>query len=328
MRAFSTLLESPRPYTPRKRRPAIGELPNLLVDSSFRKCVALLYVESTTDSGERGFSPCGTAFFVGFQTEGVVYAVTARHVVDSSRPRGPLFLGVRTRSAGMVSLQVPEDAWDSLPRTDVSVARVALPKDNDVIVIGTNDLADDGYVVQEQIGEGDELFLCGLFASSVGITEPIVRFGHIALARRQLIPLELSKGEAAIPTDAYLAEAQSYGGQSGSPAFVYLSPNRFPGRFVSQMTIGGPPSMKAQLNMALLGVVHGHVPLMEEIEWERESEMPSAHIDVNAGISAVIPAQKILDTLMIEELREDRERTLEEIKRNDPPLARPDTTSD
>ena len=73
-------------------------------------------------------------------------------------------------------------------------------------------------------------------------------------------------------TEAYLIEARSIGGLSGSPAFVYKR-NRF----------------------YLLGLMHGH--------WDIPPENKNDFVDmdsfgsVNMGIAIVVPAKKILEVL-------------------------------
>jgi len=44
----------------------------------------------------------------------------------------------------------------------------------------------------------------------------------------------------------------------------------------------------------------------------------SGHVNQNAGIAAVIPAQKIRDTLMEREFVEERERLSQELKKQRP----------
>ena len=91
--------------------------------------------------------------------------------------------------------------------------------------------------------------------------------------------------------EVYLAEGRSIGGLSGSPVFVRNTvkmPVQTPdGKIGTFSGLGGSH---------LLGMVHGHwdvPPTFSEMEQEEK---------VNMGVSIVVPAKKILETLYNPEL--------------------------
>jgi hypothetical protein len=69
-----------------RRRPAIGERQDVLVNEDLRRCVAFLCVdELNEETGVTNRQPAATAFFVSLPIEDnawICYAVTARHAID------------------------------------------------------------------------------------------------------------------------------------------------------------------------------------------------------------------------------------------------------
>jgi hypothetical protein len=127
--------------------------------------------------------------------------------------------------------------------------------------------------------------------------------------------LRLNPSEELVSVDAYLVEARSWGGQSGAPAFVSFLPDR-------ELMTTGTFRQEGRTGM-LLGLVHGHYDIRTNVEFIGDIT-GSGHVNVNAGIAAVIPAQKIRDTLMEKELVEERERLRQELAKQRP-VPRPDT---
>jgi hypothetical protein len=298
-----------------RRRPAIGEQRDVLIDEGLRKCVAFLCVNRTDEqTGAAEKTPAASVFFIDFplgDTGYVRYAVTARHVLDMSRPYGPLYIRVNTLD-GFEDVEVPQDSWVSHPTTDVAVARVSLSSNEyDFNGLSTNMLVTDEYAEEESIGEGDDVFFAGLFAPYWGAerAEPIIRFGNISLGTRGKVPVKLNPDEERVPVDAYLVEARSWGGHSGAPAFVSFTPHR------ELMVRGytrdsGPPAK-------LLGLVNGHYDMDTDVKFM--GDMPgSGKVPLNTGIAIVIPAQKILDLLATPELVEERESMRKEQARRVP----------
>jgi hypothetical protein len=310
-----------------RRRPAIGERQDVLVNEDLRRCVAFLCVdELNEETGVTNRRPAATAFFVSVPIEDnawICYAVTARHAIDRSQDYDALYLRVNTQD-GYEDVKVPQDAWVTHPTTDVAVARVAdrlfgsthpyAPK-----ALSIDRLVTDEFAQQHSIGEGDEVIFIGLFVNYWGAdqAQPIARFGNISLGTRGKVPLRLNPSEDLVPVDAYLVEARSWGGQSGSPAFVSFTPDR-------ELMVTGKFRQEG-LTGILLGLVHGHYEIKTDVEFIGDIT-GSGHVNVNAGMAAVIPAQKIRDTLMERELEEEREDERRELaKRRSAP--RPDTGS-
>src|SRR5215203_3888527 len=302
-----------------RRRPAIGERRDVLINEELRRCVAFLCVDERNEAtGVTNRIPAATAFFVAVPVNDnawVCYAVTARHAIDLSHKYGASYLRVNTRD-GYEDVEVPQDAWVTHSTTDVAVARV-----DDRLLGSTHPYAPtalslerlitDEFAQEHGIAEGDEVIFIGLFVNYWGAerAQPIARFGNISLGTRGKVPLRLNPSEDLVPVDAYLVEAQSWGGQSGSPAFISFTPER-------ELMTTGQFRQEGMTGM-LLGLVHGHFDIETQVEFI--GDMPgSGHVNQNAGIAAVIPAQKIRDTLMEREFVEERERLSQELKKQRP----------
>jgi hypothetical protein len=99
-----------------------------------------------------------------------------------------------------------------------------------------------------------------------------------------------------VKIDAYLIEARSTGGLSGSPVFVNFGQVRV---IEGQLKFGASPMLR------LLGLVHGHWDDKSSnhdlISMDETSTEP-----VNLGVAIVIPGSQILETLNIDALLESR----------------------
>jgi hypothetical protein len=97
----------------------------MLVDEDFRKCVTFLFVEKVDEATRAPVKvPVATAFFVAVpidEERGRPYLVTARHVIYSSRPYGPLYVRVNTDD-GYREVETKQDDW--LTFSDYSLPKV------------------------------------------------------------------------------------------------------------------------------------------------------------------------------------------------------------
>jgi hypothetical protein len=228
-------------------------------------CVAYLGLPTTDAEGRPAMQPGATAFFVNMPStvEGntFVYLVTARHVAEKIQGR-EFMLRANLRDGGAFFGQGDaETKWRYHPSddsVDVAVTSWVPPESVEYKAVPVSMFLDDNIIRDEQIGPGDEVFATGLFVRLVGRERnlPIVRTGNIAMMPSEPVPTGLG------PMDAYLIEARSLGGLSGSPAFVHRV-----------------------RSFHFLGLMHGH--------WD----VPDRQGAVNMGIAIVVPARKILEVL-------------------------------
>lgn len=260
----------------------------MIVPDEIRKCVAFVAMPA---NGEMNL--VGTAFFLGREIVGTPrswnYFVTARHVIEGIRKKGVDKAFIRVNWVGGESRWMETRISDWLfhptdPTVDVAVLRGGLPNDCDHLLYPIARVVTPQIVTEEQIGLGSEVFLVGLFAHHSGQRRniPIVRIGNISAMPEE--PVETRIGRI----DAYLVEARSIGGLSGSPVFVHLGQVRVhEGQL--KFSQGGPI-------FYLLGLMHGHWDIgMSDLD---EAVEDSSGIKrVNMGIGIVVPVEKILEVL-------------------------------
>jgi hypothetical protein len=272
-----------------------------MIDPQYRKTVGFIYAPGLRHTKE----PVGTAFFIGLAPESdpmgdpVVYAVTAKHVLDG---RGDeLALRVRTKDGGFVDLSAPPKRWTLHSKSDLAILRLPLnDADHDTFWIPREQLVTRRRVTLNEwtqrgrpiIGEGDEVFYPGLYHLYAGTETllPVMRSGHIALMPYEPIPIEwtVGKQKRRLSVDAYLIECKSWHGFSGSPAFLYYPVEER----IWQMRKGPPDWTRTPLLRAdLLGMVSSY--------WDYALDTQRRY-RANAGLAVVIHADDV-DALLDEE---------------------------
>jgi len=266
-------------------------------------------------------APKGTAFFVGYPIGGGIrghylYLVTARHVVEKLGG-GDFFIRANTISGPHEDVWArhgdPSVRWWFHPfdeAADVAVLEMNLLGDQFRLgVVPTSMFLTNNALADTGIGIGDEILMVGLFGVLKDTTQnlPIVRVGNIAMMPPE--PIRTGRGK----TDAYLIEARSIGGLSGSPAFVW------------EDGVLEEPAVKPERGLAIpriinrihfLGLMHGHWAILPE---DRNEAEPRKNVNtddqVNIGIAIVTPAWKILETLEQPGLKATRDAALEDARK-------------
>lgn len=94
-----------------------------------------------------------------------------------------------------------------------------------------------------------------------------------------------------------MAELGSWGGQSGSPVFVYFSVDR---------DLFAGETLRTEIpNPGLLGLLHGHYNFPQGVVNLSESAK-DVHVPLNSGIAIVVPATGILELLALDQAIEHR----------------------
>ena len=139
-----------------------------------------------------------------------------------------------------------------------------------------------------EVGLGDEVFIVGMFRHHHGTQRniPIVRVGNLAAFAEEKVS---TRSFGLI--DAYLIEARSIGGLSGSPVFLNLGVVRYVGNEIKHST-GGPIQL-------LFGLIHGHfdVPSTSVDVATTDAEEGLSADRVNTGIAIVVPIDKIVEAI-------------------------------
>lgn len=254
-------------------------LMSVFVEDSVRRCVA--FVGTKTDGR---FRPRATAFLVSVSEHGFrfAYLVTAEHVITGLLTKGmELFTRANRKDGTLYEGAIPADRWVFHPNservpTDVAVCEVAFTPEADVLTIPLNGdfsaVATEEVMRDNNVGVGDEIAIIGLFRNHYGQERniPIVRIGNLAA-----MPEEPVMTSYCGYTDAYLIEARSISGLSGSPVFLNMPPMR--------VIDGGWRQQKGRL-MFLLGLVNGHFDVKDLKDDSVVEDDNNSAVGINTGV--------------------------------------------
>jgi len=216
-------------------------------------------------------------FFVGIRSNEKVhlFLVTARHVAAQLTDRVAFRTNTQAGSTHISSNKDPR--WHhhpSDPTADVAITLAKCPwEDADASFVDLSAFISDQDIAEHRVDVGDVVSIIGTFAFHAGRNQnsPILRTANVAMIPSERVATH--KGHV----EAYLIEARSIGGLSGSPAFVHIA------------------TESDEVKPRLLGLVQGHWELAPE---DKNSPYISDALGkVNMGIAIVVPAKKILATL-------------------------------
>lgn len=269
------------------------------VPDSIRRCSAFLGYR-TAALGEQF---AGTAFFVAEtkwdaekRTTEILsrWAVTARHVLGEMKTHS-------VDTATLLRVNGPDGArwvefehsdWVGHPddARDTAVLRLGDQLDDtDALFFPAGRIADQETIDRWNIGVGDEVLITGLFRHTANTARniPIVRIGFVAAMPDE--PVAAGAGM----TPAYLIEARSIGGLSGSPAFLNYGAIRMNPQTRRFQQLSRP-------EFSLLGVVHGHFKVDAGAASLDAASAEAGGLTVeetNSGIAIVIPAWSITEAI-------------------------------
>lgn len=266
------------------------------VSDDVRKCV--VFVGYRMADGTYRFA--GSAFFLGKDESKedprrveTVYLVTAKHVIDGIRAKGLEKVMIRYNaedgSSQWAESQTTE--WFSHPTDrsiDVAVVRAGVSPGWDHLVVPYSIAMTPERMKEQNIGCGDEVFVTGLFRHHHGGDRnvPIVRVGNLSCATEEKVNTR-HFGDMA----AYLIEARSIGGLSGSPAFVHMGLTRL---VDNQIRFA-----QRHPTVLFLGLVHGHYDTdSSRIDGANPDDADALTVErVNTGIAIVVPFRRIAETI-------------------------------
>jgi hypothetical protein len=271
-----------------------------------------------------------TGFFVLVETPGPTdpnfpYLVTVKHVADQLEKRD-WCVRINRRDGDAVLVTIRNEQWWRHPTEAQSVDCAVLPfewRDEfnlEATAVPRSMFVTKDVIENNGIGEGDEVFVVGLFTRLAGTERniPIVRTGNIAMMPREQLPMA-TIGDYAGPIDAYLIETRSMGGISGSPVFVRETVVMSD---IQAVNLGTGATKRTVAHMGgqfyFLGLNHGHwlIPASERDKYDFHTTNKAAHDALSLGISVVVPAKKILEILDQPGLFDRRERELREWRLN------------
>jgi len=266
------------------------------IDEQVRESTSLLFLKKDVANGGFDLTPVGTAFYISEQLgrdRSISYLVTARHVVDGSRPIGSLWVRLVRKDGKKLVFEIPSDSWWCHPHTDIAIGPISMSmREFEMRYIPLELLADDQWMSEHSVGIGDHVVAIGLFSQFVGKGRdaPIARFGRIALMPDEHIRVPGSGGLPSMEFEAIFAELGSWNGQSGSPVWAYFS--------IDRDLFGGNVLATKIPNPRVLGVLHGHYNFPQNVLGI--SDKNSAKVNMNSGIAIIVPASKILEVLSLD----------------------------
>lgn len=281
----------------------------MLVPDEIRKCVAFVCARFKDE-----IRPCGTAFLFATpipQTDKIwTDVVTAKHVLAGIRTHSSdqkVLLRFNLKNGGHTLVETDVEQWVLHPdkSVDVGINALRISPDFDVKFLSESISVTPDVIEKHGIGIGDDVFITGLFVNHYGAERniPILRVGNIAAVPGE--PVKTQMG----PMEAYLIEARSIGGLSGSPVFVYLDPLRQgmgPKGSILVSSGAGPVGG----SFFLLGLIHGHYDVPAVLDLDGAEGLREKAI--NMGIAIVVPVTKIIETINQPE-REAQRRSIASI---------------
>jgi hypothetical protein len=276
----------------------------VFVPPEFIKTVVFLGMER-----ESGFHLGGTGFLVSEELPGTSakarYIVTAAHIVDEIKERttdGSVYVRANSPTGGITLLRTEISHWICHKEPQIDVAGIAMgdsAKKIDQLYVNRQWFATDEVISQKSIGPGTDLIFPGLFTRHSGTDRniPIVRIGSLAA-----IPNEKVKTKRGM-MPAYLAEARSIGGFSGSPVFAAVDNFKVQGGIVTGLGS----------TFYFLGMIHGHYGINES-NWDYFDPEIDSRDDksLNMGIAILVTAKDVSALLDQPEFQAERERARQE----------------
>lgn len=327
------------------------------LNSRFARCVFFLFARDPK-TGDLKNRPAGTGVLVGFEGAHALhlYAVTAAHVA----PQGASVIRINTVDGKSRTIELHPDDWMT-PTSGADVAAVDIteeiqPETDNISYIQPRLFVEKPFIEQVELGIGNDGFMLGLYANHPGkdYNRIAAKFGNISLMADDNDPISI-KDRPKRP--AHLFDIRSRGGFSGSPVFVYRTPDGdlrdinvdgsrrrttvSPTLVIAEAPRGGSDTTdwgieydtENNIFLRLLGIHSSQYPERAkarkhqgagaELDDSEEADFISDgdHIWIESGTTVVVPAWEIRELLNRKEFverREKREALMERQKQDAP----------
>jgi hypothetical protein len=220
----------------------------------------------------------------------------------------PMVCRVNAASGGAHIGLVQDEHWHRHPTLtcDVAVAPFSFSRDTfSVLGIDMSEgILTKDYIEAHDIGCGCEVFTAGLLVNHFGRERniPVIRTGYIAAMPEESVNLGSRFGTQ----EVYLIESRSIGGLSGSPVFLNTPPVsfvnnkiRFADKIYSDYLIG--------INIGLFETDARADITAPDTEVRRAAFLET----ISAGISVVVPIQRVIEIMESEPLKTQRDEAYE-----------------
>jgi hypothetical protein len=242
-----------------------------------------------------------------------LYAVTNDHIIHQC----PVVRLVKEDGQPSVLPGTAAD-WQSHPDGDDIAIRSlgALPGDElwyiqDELHLTEADLS------PQAIGPGDDCLMVGRYINHDlrQFDRPVLRFGNLAM-----LPEIIRQEKRGFDQESFLVDMRSHAGFSGSPVYVYyetlLARDLLPDK-AQDMDYDAFRDATWSTGIGqlwLLGIDWGHLPIRGDVLDDQKRRI--GRMEVNGGMTGVVPAWKLTDLLnepAVKMAREQAERELAEV---------------
>lgn len=240
----------------------------------------------------------GSGFLLGFRfpkeiddKKSHVYAVTNSHVIVNF----PV-IRINKKIGGLEVIELNKDDWKQhYTRDDVAIAYLGTEIEQwDAFMIMADAILTPQLANEHNIGLGTDVFVPSRLIHHEGNEKnhPILRFGTIASIGMQPVWNPMTE----VDQETIFVECRSIPGHSGSPVIAVEGNLSDINKTTSPETVG---------NLWLLGVTWGYM--------SDKYEMNDKTTTTNTGIMGVVPAWKLHDLLLDDEIVEQRKVKEQEI---------------
>lgn len=197
------------------------------LNQNLARAVFFLYGKDPKDSSKLvGPLASGALLMSGGTMRGDIfhlYAVTSAHTA----PRGASVIRLNTQDGKAREIDLEPDEWQFIPGgADVSAVDITDridAKHDDIGVIPANWAGGKDFLKTVSLGPGEDAFMLGLLANHAGQHRNMIaaRFGNLSMLASEEAPIKQPNGAI---RPSHLFDMRSRGGFSGSPVFVYRTP--------------------------------------------------------------------------------------------------------
>ena len=251
------------------------------IRNSIKKSVIFIGLQMA--DGSYRFVGTGLFFFDHTQLERHTYLGTAKHVIEGIKSTGLdtvyIRVNLKNRLSQWFNTSIDKWIYADDPNVDIAIHSCGILDDWDHEFFSLGLAMTEKVIQEHEIEVGEEVFVVGLFKHHHGTSKniPIVRVGNISA-----LPEEKIQTKEYL-MDAYLIEARSIGGLSGSPVFVNLGTIRIIKEKIVHRT--------KELHF-IMGLITGHYDSKTK---EIDSADNKENERVNTGIAIVTPVDKLIE---------------------------------
>jgi hypothetical protein len=307
-----------------ERREAIPGCQGLYVriNDDLRKCVVFFGFEDNS-RGKGGINCVGTGFLVAYDEVG--FLVTAKHLAHSLG-NNPFLVRLNRKDGTSENTLADGVHWYEHPdpTVDVAVMHISVGggpgSDYEVLYAPQDMLVTDAMIAHPQLGilgVGDITYTIGLFRLMSGESRnlPVVHLGSVAMMPKdEKIPVrDWRNPKNTLKVEGYLVETQAMQGLSGSPTFIRptTSVSLAPPNVLIDPRSASEEDFSAAVPMRKLFLLGLWAASWDAPPDEVLSVQAGKQNRVPVGMGVVVPAQKIIETLEQQEVKDLRKKIKE-----------------